>query len=59
MTVATTDANPPVAPSTESRGNCLIKEYLRDGRAVFKDICTMESAVTAPMNENENFRNAQ
>ena len=39
----------PVQAAPAQPANCLVKEYLPDGNALFKDVCTKEEAVT----ENE------
>ena len=36
----------PVQAAPAKPANCLVKEYLPDGNALFKDVCTKEEAVT-------------
>jgi hypothetical protein len=48
--VLTAPVTYPAAPSQPAASNCtcLVKEYLRDGGILFRDVCTKEAAVSPP-----------
>jgi hypothetical protein len=49
--VANSAPRAPTGQITESKCNCLVKEYVQGGGILFMDICTAEYATSVPTNE--------